>query len=34
MNDTLIELGIIVGAYFSAIIIKRGLVVILVNDIN
>lgn len=34
MDDTLFELGIIVGVYFIAILLKRGLVVIILNDIN
>jgi len=34
MDDTLRDLGIIVGAYFIAILLKRGLVVIFLNDIN
>jgi len=34
MDDTLCDLGIIVGVYFIAILLKRGLVVIILNDIN
>jgi len=34
MNDTLIELCVIVGGYFGAILLKRGLALIIVNDIN
>jgi len=34
MNNNLIELCIIVGAYFDAILVKRGLVLIIVNNID